>query len=106
MKSYSGKRDKSGICHVWVVEAGDSRALPPRLDLANHSPTGFEWGYAGSGPAQLALAILADATGDDLTAAALHQKFKFERVATLRRDKDWSMTQAAVLAFVQKEATT
>ena len=25
--------------------------LPPRLDLANKSPSGFEWGYGGSGPA-------------------------------------------------------
>ena len=27
--------------------------LNPRLDLWSHSPTGFEWGYPGSGPAQL-----------------------------------------------------
>jgi hypothetical protein len=28
--------------------------LPMHLDLINHSPTGFAWGYNGSGPAQLA----------------------------------------------------
>jgi len=28
------------------------------LDEVNHSPTGFEWGYYGSGPSQLAYAIL------------------------------------------------
>jgi len=33
-------------------------ALPLYLDKVNHSPTGFEWGYEGSGPAQLAFAIL------------------------------------------------
>ena len=32
--------------------------LPLRLEVRNHSPTGFEWGYAGSGPSQLALAML------------------------------------------------
>ena len=32
--------------------------LDPRYDLRNHSPTGFAWGYGGSGPSQLALAIL------------------------------------------------
>jgi hypothetical protein len=37
--------------------------LPIRLDLRNHSPTGFEWGYRGSGAAQLSLAILADYIG-------------------------------------------
>ena len=41
----------------------------PRLDLREHSMTGFEWGFAGSGPAQLALAILADTIGDE---PALH----------------------------------
>lgn len=30
----------------------------PSLKIKNHSPTGFSWGYLGSGPAQLALAIL------------------------------------------------
>lgn len=32
--------------------------LPLYLDEVNHSPTGFEWGYYGSGPSQLAYAIL------------------------------------------------
>jgi hypothetical protein len=32
--------------------------LPLFLKEVNHSPTGFEWGYNGSGPAQLAYAIL------------------------------------------------
>lgn len=32
--------------------------LPLRLDLRAHSPTGFEWGYHGSGPADLALAVM------------------------------------------------
>src|SRR5882724_1514868 len=50
--------------------------LKPRLDLWNHSPTGFEWGYPGSGPAQLALALLADHLGDDEQAVKLHQEFK------------------------------
>lgn len=32
--------------------------LPLYLSEVNHSPTGFEWGYYGSGPSQLAYAIL------------------------------------------------
>jgi hypothetical protein len=32
--------------------------VPLYLDEVNHSPTGFEWGYNGSGPSQLAYAIL------------------------------------------------
>jgi len=36
---------------------GSLAPLPVRLDVRKHSPTGFEWGYEGSGPAQLALAL-------------------------------------------------
>ena len=55
MKQYAGRRQGYA-----VIVTVDGRPLNPRLDLWNHSPTGFEWGYGGSGPAQLALAILAD----------------------------------------------
>src|SRR5262245_1194599 len=73
LKTYHGRRNRDGVCDVWVVDdprkvitehgANDAatRDLPARLDLRSHSPTGFEWGYGGSGPAQLALALLADA---------------------------------------------
>lgn len=53
------KSKKGGSTVVVVDDNGNERDLPPRLDLFNHSPSGFSWGYSGSGPAQLALAILA-----------------------------------------------
>jgi hypothetical protein len=63
-KKYIGKRlDFTGVCEVFVEEDGEQRPLPPRNDIVNHSPDGFEWGYGGSGPAQLAFAILADYLG-------------------------------------------
>src|SRR6267378_1793164 len=79
-KLYHGKRRK-GLIQVKVTVNG--RALKPRLDLWSHSPTGFEWGYGGSGPAQLALALLADHLGDDNEAVSLHQEFKRIVVANL-----------------------
>ena len=44
---------------VWI----DGREISPARSQAvwNHSPDGFNWGYGGSGPAQLALAILLEA---------------------------------------------
>ncbi len=44
----------------------------------NHSPDGFMWGYAGSGPAQLALAILLEFAESDEIAIRWHQSFKRE----------------------------
>ena len=61
---YVGIRTASG-CEVWVSRGDSIRRLKPRFDLRQHSPTGFEWGFGGSGPAQLALALLADWSGDD-----------------------------------------
>lgn len=74
-------------------------ALPVRLDLANHSPTGFAWGYCGSGPAQLALAILADAAGDDM-ALQWYQQFKQEVIGHLAMDEDFRILHGWVLHWL------
>ena len=50
-------------------------------DLRNHSPTGFNWGYGGIGPAQAALAILLEVCNDDVIAMAHYQDFKWEYIA-------------------------
>ena len=86
MKLYEGKRSY-GQCFV----TADGRALDPRFDLRKHSPDGFEWNYGGSGPAQLALAILADHLADDRQALDLYQRFKWAVIAGLPR-KGWSLT--------------
>ena len=53
--------------------------------IIQHSPSGFEWGYGGSGPAELALNILAMFT-DRQTADELHQTFKWDFIAKLPYD--------------------
>ncbi len=86
------------------VFEGESRlrALAPRNGLWNHSPDGFAWGYGGSGPAQLALAILADHfKSDDDRAVRLHQKFKWDCIAVLAQDHDFSLGADQVEAFVK-----
>lgn len=51
----------------------------PSQKIHNHSPDGFNWGYAGSGPAQLALAIMLELTGRPNG----YQDFKWNVIATL-----------------------
>lgn len=99
---YRGIRDDMDNGRVEIIE-GETvvENLRKRTDLVNHSPTGFEWSYAGSGPAQLALALIADATGDDERALRVYQDFKFEVVASLRR-MGWTMTAADVVAVVNR----
>lgn len=69
----------------------------PSQTLINHSPDGFSWGYGGSGPAQLALALLLHYT-DRAFAMGHYQNFKFEVIAGLpqedfklpfKRVKEW-----------------
>ncbi len=110
--------------------------LPKMLELRNHSPTGFNWGYAGSGPCQLALAILADhfgpapapavceycgspfvdgkcaevrdcgnrwAISDKYTEALrLYQRFKFEVIARLDRDR-FELTTPQIEAWLASQ---
>lgn len=101
MKVYTGKRLRTGEAVVHVIqENGDSRLLPLGLEVFNHSPTGFEWGYSGSGPAQLALALLLDVINDKATAIQLHQEFKRKHISTLSRHREWRMTEKDILKAV------
>ena len=97
---YFGYRLDNGDAVVRRQRPGRDTKLPLRLDIDNHSPTGFEWGYGGSGPAQLALAILADALDNDLRALRLHQRFKWKVICGLKRDEPWQLSLNAVLATV------
>ena len=45
---------------VTITRGGEERLLRHAI---RHSPTGLSWGYAGSGPADLALSVLTDALG-------------------------------------------
>lgn len=67
-----------------------ARQVTPEWSLLiwNHSPTGFEFGYGGSGPSQLALAILLDLTHDPAVARAYHQKFKWKFIAPMGHPGD------------------
>lgn len=94
-KTYEGER--SG--QVWVTTAGRRRPLRLRLDLRNHSPTGFAWGYGGSGPAQLALALLADLL-DDERALDLYQTFKWRVIGRLPYMEPWTLTEDHILSEV------
>src|SRR4051812_13258550 len=58
--------------------------------MRNHSPDGFNWGYGGSGPAQLALAILLRTMEVD-DAMRLYQSFKFRVIAHIEQGEDFQL---------------
>ncbi len=96
-----------------TAEAGLGGARP-LTHVPYHSP-GFQWGYLGSGPADLALAILADYFDEPpelvlaalrsmwaprSKAATLHQSFKERIVANEQRD-EWELHSNAIEAWLQ-----
>jgi hypothetical protein len=91
-KVYIGVRLDRRV-EVTVIEDSGQRAhaLCPRLDLVNHSSRGFEYGYGGSGPSQLALALCADALGDDVRAKKIHQAYKWAHVVHFEGER-WRLT--------------
>lgn len=67
--------------HLWRDDRGAHADVP---HWVRHSPTGFEWGYRGSGPADLAYSILRAFFGAPF-AEAHYQAFKEDVIATIPR---------------------
>lgn len=91
---YSGEAGGQVVVH----EGAKKRPLDPRFDLRRHSPAGFGGGYAGSGPSQLGLALLADALDDDARALQLYLRFSCRVVAIF--PQRWTITRSRILAHV------
>jgi hypothetical protein len=106
MRAYYGYRqypnDTASDVIVTVTSAYGTKFLriEPSLKLQNHSPTGFSWGYNGSGPAQLALAILLDFYGDKEIALAHYQDFKDAFVS--RWGDQWAITAPEIEEWQDK----
>ncbi len=104
-KFYEGSIDPDLPYQVIVHEpTGIKRHLPARLDVRQHS-RGFAWGYEGSGPAQLALALLCDAVGR-AKAKLLYQDFKSAVVAHWDQDAPWRITAPDIIAWAARQPET
>lgn len=102
---YVGTPD--GIVMVTSTQDRGATAKPlnPRLDLIRKIPTGFSWGFTGSGPHQLSLALLADALGDDRLALALMIPFTHRVLASIPADEPWSMSDTIVRSVAHSIAS-
>lgn len=103
---YRGKQfSDSGGQPVYkkLLPDGETTGLPlgPSLKLYDHSPDGFRWGYGGSAPAQLALALLLDATTIPETALAYYQQFKDDKVAVW--GNEWEISRSEILQWIAEE---
>ena len=101
-----------GTRHSGIVKLdGKVLSLTKSLKYRNHSPTGFAWGYGGSGPSQLALAILIEKLDID-EALKYYQQFKWDHVANWGQSdfdveinlNNW-LEQVKLKAFYQNRGT-
>lgn len=91
------------LVYVRDEDTLEEHELNPRYDLRNHSPDGFMWGYGGSGPSQLALAILCEAIGDE-HAKIHYQDFKHCCIAKLPQDQPFRLDIMQVLQYIPMQA--
>jgi len=94
MKTYRGRRLGSAEYSSGVKVTVNNRSLRHRV---RHSPTGFEWGYLGSGPADLALSILWNYLGKE-PSRILYMDFKTRFVARWK-DK-WEITSLEIQNWI------
>jgi len=114
MKTYTASRSPQGL--TVIVERTDGSTYPlPHVSF--HSPTGFECGYGGSRPADLAFSILADHCGETSRATPrlirersnalrcwkYHQAFKWAFVAPAPRE-GFSITSNVIAAWLKTQA--
>lgn len=90
--AFKGVR-KADDCVVYVTDMKGRilGELDPRFDIANKSPTGFEWGYLGSGPTQLAIAMCCAVLGDEKESDPnVYLEFRNHVIARIKSDT-WSL---------------
>lgn len=108
------RREEDKEVYASVLEENTSRSL---RHVPLHSPTGFEFGYQGSGPADLALAILIEELDGptDVEAyrkffdaepvvrriRALYQAFKTDVVAP-KRGETWWITSGEIAIWLEE----
>ena len=94
----------------WITGQGtnvyvDGSPLNPERSQAvwNHSPSGFAWGYGGSGPAQLGLALLLEAGASDDEASRHHQEFKWEVIRRLPSQESFMLQGVTVTEWLKRK---
>lgn len=92
--------------HAYVIEPDGAER--PLAHVVHHSPDGLEYGYGGSGPADLARSILIDFFGlhraPDRLPISYYQEFKRQFIATADRNvNSLEISGAAIAAWVRDQ---
>jgi len=89
-------------CKIYVWADG-WELCPIRSQLVyNHSPDGFNWGYGGSGPSQLALAVMLHEGLSDREALWRYVRFTSKVIAAIDEDH-WVIPGAEVRQWIHND---
>jgi hypothetical protein len=96
---FRGQRVDDCNVRVWA----DGELLSPNYSLVFrcHSPGGFNWGYRGAGPMQLALAIMLEIT-HPVVALEMYQWFQYIFVEKMPKES-WLISSVVFLAWIETE---
>lgn len=92
---------------IWIerITSGDAaggvRTNVPRIEY-KHSPTGFNFGYAGSGPADFALNVMLMFCKSREDAHRIYQQFKFQFVASGSSER-LVIPAADIISWIQSQ---
>jgi hypothetical protein len=99
---YAGARGPDGAVKVVRIRNGVQEPLEGRWHHTGFSHGQFNWGYGGSGPADLARSIIADLIGTDNPDPAIYQPFKWEFVSSW--GDRWEISLDEIRAWAEKRA--
>lgn len=87
MKIEISRHPRSGVVSASLIDE-HGQFVRTIKHLVLHSPTGFEYGYGGSGPSDLARSIIGHMLVTNDPPPALYQAFKWDKIAPLDRSVD------------------
>jgi len=118
MRTYTGERIKASNVKVTYQDSGllkevrgvKDLTILPSQEIENHSAF-FNWGYGGSGPAQLALALVYDAIKQEnptlslmeVRGKALYHYQDFKWAYVMGWDDTWEITSKDIVNWLWKE---
>lgn len=94
-KVYAGERTLRGS-----LVTVDGAPLPDASAVRRFTRIGFEWGFVGPEPRQLALALLLDHLGDPEAAVRLCEPFM--RIVVAELDNAWRLTSEEIEAGLRE----
>ena len=83
-----------------MITVSDDKGTRPLKHIVYHSPAGMEWGYEGSGSADLARSILADFAGIKV-ADTFYQDFKWDFISK-QPEKGFTITGEEILNWLKR----